>query len=72
MVTTTIEGGQVNVAQQVMPDGTKLRILVLEQPNGDKYQTPFTEELAVLIGKGLCGQKVIEIPTNGNGGGPHG
>jgi len=67
MVTTTIEGGNVNVIEQVMPNGQKLRILVLEQPTGDKYQIPFTEQIAVAIGKSLCGQKVIEIPQNGGG-----
>jgi hypothetical protein len=66
MVTTIIENAMaIGLQESVAPDGTKLRALIVTSDPSTRYVIQMTADQAAQVGKGLAGQKIIEVAQPG-------
>lgn len=68
MIQATLVGVHLQVAEQQLPDGQLVRVLVATSPQtGDSWAIPMDVMLANRIGRALIGQALMVPIENGKG-----
>lgn len=67
MIQTTLLGVNLQVIEQVAPDGTLFRVLSATEPSGNVWVIPMDVLVATRIGGQLSGRVLVVAPANGKG-----